>query len=182
MYLIRSFTLILLTIIGVISKDDSRPKATIVANNKGKKVAHIHNQKYQFAIDTAKYRVNLGKMVNFIENVSYDSITIEKGIVVGDSNQTYYALIGYDSEYHLKTARWLIEDKDTLYLHRNTGKNVNNEIFYRTFFSVYGSDTDCYPSVLKIDDVYYWTSNDSGKLYCDPNSPCKTTSTFLPYE
>lgn len=169
-------------LIAIISSNKNSEETVSITHDKGKKIAYVQNNEYHFIIDTTKYKANLNNMVSFVENANYDEVKIEKGVTLGNLDKEYYMLIAYDKEYYLKTARWLIKDKDTLYLHRNTGKNIDNEIFYRTFFSVYGSNTNCYPNVVCAEGKYQWTGDTTGKPYCEPDSPCKSSSIFFPYE
>ena len=161
---------------------NSSQKTKTIDEEKGKKIAYIQNNEYHFTIDTTRYKKYLKEVTNFTENINYEKVSITKNKVLGNSEKEYYVLMAYDKKHFLKTARWLIRDKDSLYLFKNTEKNVENEIFYRTYFSVYGSDTNCYPNVVCIEGKHQWTGDTTGKPYCDPDSPCKSTSTFIPYE
>lgn len=150
-------------------------------NNKDRKIGYIIDNSYRFSIDTIALKKEWQDILQSVKpETTFDKIEIRKDITLGTSNKEYYMVVAYDYSQNLKSARWLVNKRNTLYFFGNTNNNVDNEIFYRTYYTLYGSDTDCFPEVHYINKEYLWAGSE--KLVCLPDDPCKSSSTFVPYE
>jgi len=145
----------------------------------GFKIGYISNNTHQLSIDTISFKLQWQSIIN-LPGVKLETIKIVDGITNGDVKQKYYMVIASDKSKNLKSARWLVREGDSLYLFKNNRLTVPNEVFYRTYFTVYGSDKNCYPQVALMGGNYFWGANKA--MYCSPDDPCKSISTFFPNE
>lgn len=146
--------------------------------NIGEKVGYIKNDSYIITIDTIAYKDFLEKNIISIPEARLSKIEILKSKIEGERNDDFYMLIAYDEKLDLKTAHWLVRDADSLYFFQNrTTDPVDDEIFFGIFYTCYSSDTDCFPRVRYNDKKYLWGS--SKVFACNPDSPCKSSSTYL---
>lgn len=131
-------------------------------------IAYIEKERYVFIIDTLKYKSYLERVLN-LPNVSFDKVEIRKDSMTSNHKNVYYMLIAYDWSEKLKTAHYLLESNNRLYFYKNPDNRQEeiNEIFYSTYFTCYGTDENCFPVVVEVEEgVYEWSG--SPYLVCDP--------------
>ncbi|MCW4469987.1 hypothetical protein OGH69_13495 [Flavobacterium sp. MFBS3-15] len=153
---------------------------TLTQLEQGHKIGFVKNKENIISIDSIKFKEQWEKILP-LPDVKLDKIEIRRGFTKGEREEEFYMLMAYDYESKLKTARWLIKKDGSFYFYKSPVDESNlNHPFFRTYFTCYGDSGDCNPHVFIIDNRYYWTSTE--KFYCDPNSPCKSSSIFFPDE
>jgi len=143
---------------------------TIQAQLTGRKIAHIDGNHFVFEADTLELKQSLEKIIN-MKAVKLDRIEIRKDVTFGDRQEDYYMLIAFDYSKSLKTVRWLANRDGSLYFTALEESDMtDDDIFYATYFTCYGTDSDCFPMVAHLSDGYGWSS--STELTCKPDSKC----------
>lgn len=145
--------------------------------NLGQKIAEIKGDRFVFVADTVALKKHFERIINMPE-VKLQKIEVLKRKTFGDREEDYYMLVAYDHSMELKTTRWLVNHEGGLYYyHCDFNKEVSDdEIFYVTFFTCYGSKTDCFPMVAHLSDGYIWGG--STELACRLDDPCKGIKTI----
>lgn len=144
----------------------------------GEKIGYVKGQDFIFAADTVKLKQSLEKIIN-MERVKLDKIEIKKDITIGDRKEDYYMLIAYDYSKDLKIARWLVNREGALFYYNADleGDITDNDIFYSTYFTCYGTNTDCFPMVAHLPDGYSWGG--STDFTCKTDSACTGIKTVI---
>lgn len=144
----------------------------------GRKIGEVKGNTFNVIIDTVEYKGFLERNILSVPEAKLDRIEIIKSTTVGDRRDDFYMLIAYDKSLNLKSTHWLVRDNDAFYFFENKSlEEVPNEIFFGTFFTCYGSESDCYPLVSIYDDEYAWTTSE--ERVCNPNSPCKGSTAYI---
>ena len=141
-------------------------------DNLGQKIATVQGDKFVFVADTIALKKHFERIINMPE-VKLEKIEVLKRKTFGDREEDYYMVVAYDHSMALKTTRWLVNHEGSLYYyHCDFNQEVSDdEMFYVTFFTCYGSKTDCFPMVAHLPDGYFWSGNT--ELVCNPDDPCK---------
>ena len=143
------------------------------------KIAEAKGEGFEFSVDTTTLKKALKEMI-LVNKISLEKIEIRKQKVVS-TNEEFYFLLGRNFKNHLKLAVWLDKKGAAFYLHQ-LPKNqeddlLNKEIFYSTYLTCEGTDTDCFPEVCLDKGEKFWTSTKTPK--CEADSKCKTSKTVI---
>ena len=148
----------------------------VARDNLGQKIATVQGDKFVFVADTITLKRDFERIINMPE-VKLEKIEVLKRKTFGDREEDYYMLIAYDHSMALKTTRWLVNHEGSLYYYHCDfdEETTDDEIFYVTFFTCYGSKTNCFPMVAHLSDGYMWGG--STDLVCRPDDPCRGIKT-----
>lgn len=146
--------------------------------NIGEKIGYIKNGQYTVTLDTISYKAFLENEILDIPGANLKNFEILKSQTVGDYKEEYYMLIAYDNDLNLKSTRWLIKENDNLHFFENkTGRDIPNQIFYNTYYTCYGSESNCFPLVRHFKDGYSWGTSE--ERACKSSSSCMASSTLI---
>jgi hypothetical protein len=132
--------------------------------------AKIEDNGYDFIIDPLQFKMSVSDELFSKESKgTYDKIEIKKAYTVGES---YYFVLLTHYEKKLKTARYLKNEDDILYL-------ITDNDFGSIYISCIGTDKKCSPNLIIDKKNMSWMCSDKiGVCLLDENE-CKSIKSII---
>jgi len=115
------------------------------------------------------------------KTITLDKIEIRKQTMLS-SNEVYYFVLITDFKNHVRIAKWLKKNKNSLYLIDSEDENAEPiEIMYQ----VCNGPENCLPNIFKLDSEKHWTCGET--MYCLTEqaaklNTCKSTKSIITSE
>lgn len=136
--------------------------------------AKIKGDGYDFIIDSLQFKTSVSdEFFSKKSKGTYDKIEIRKAYTVGEIKKSYYFVLLTHYEKKLKTARYLKNENDILYL-------ITDNDFGSIYISCIGTDKKCSPNLIidKKKDMSWICSDKVGVCSLDENE-CKSVKSII---
>lgn len=149
--------------------------------NNVERIGYIKDSQYIITLDTVQYKGFLERIIT-IPGIHLSKTEILKSKTVGERQEDFYMLMVSDESGKTKIAHWLVKEENNFYFFQNkTNKEIDDEVFFNTYYTCHGSETNCSPMVRYFaDEGYSWGI--SAERICSINSNCETTSSYIIFE
>lgn len=174
---------LILLIIGInffiISCSETKNTVTNKTPLKSILFAQINQDGIKFEIDTAQFKSTVSSSVFSVDSkIQFDKIEVVKQFTIGEEKQPFYYLLLTDFDKKVKTARWLDNVANSLYLNQNVKKKSDNfELLYLTC----AGNKNCNPNIFILDKKRSWIcgENPSCLKEGEARQGCDIYTTFI---